>query len=84
MVSKSQQLAILFVLCAVAAQAQVALTLEAPSTVIAHQSTQSPCVIGDPSCSNPVGFDFTQIGPGLAHGSWILRPTRWGMFGRLR
>ena len=42
-------------------QAQVRLTLERPSAVQVQQSTQSPCVIGDNSCSNPAGFDLTLV-----------------------
>ena len=36
-----------------------ALTLESPSTLIVQQTTQNPCIFGDPSCSNPAGFDYT-------------------------
>ena len=37
----------------------VSLALEAPSTIIAQQTTQNPCIFGDPSCNNPADFDYT-------------------------
>lgn len=46
-----------------AAEPARALTLENPSTIIAQQADQSPCVIGDPSCHQPAGFDFTVLAP---------------------
>ncbi len=39
----------------------VVLTLD--TTPIVQQTQNSPCVIGDPSCNNPVLFDFTLIPP---------------------
>lgn len=44
------------------ANAVVDLTLEDPGTAIFQQTTNSPCVIGDNSCSNPAGFDHIAAG----------------------
>ena len=45
----------------------VPLTLE---TGVSYQQQQNrPCVIGDPSCHNPAGFDFTLIPVGMSAGT---------------
>lgn len=45
----------------------VPLTLE---TGVSYQQQQNrPCVIGDPSCHNPVGFEFTLIPVGMSAGT---------------
>ena len=45
----------------------VPLTLE---TGVSYQQQQNrPCVIGNPSCHNPAGFDFTLIPVGMSAGT---------------
>ena len=45
----------------------VPLTLE---TGVSYQQQQNrPCVVGDPSCHNPAGFDFTLIPVGMSAGT---------------
>lgn len=44
--------------------AAVSLTLENPGSAIYQQTQNNPCVLGDPSCNNPVGFGYTQFPPG--------------------
>lgn len=41
----------------------VPLTLDNPGTAY-QQTLNSPCIIGDPSCNNPAGFDFTLLPSG--------------------
>jgi len=42
-----------------------------------QQTTNNPCVIGNPSCSNPVGFDVTTIPANPAGGTYnmVASPT---------
>ena len=40
-----------------------ALTLENPGLTVFQQTLNNPCVIGDPSCNQPAGFDMTLIPP---------------------
>jgi len=42
-----------------------------------QQTTNSPCVIGNPSCNNPAGFNFTTIPANPAGGAYtdVLSPT---------
>ncbi|MFN8059270.1 MAG: hypothetical protein U0Q12_08890 [Vicinamibacterales bacterium] len=47
-----------------AGAAPILLDIEVPSTVIAQQTSQNPCIFGDPSCKNPVGWDYVQFPPG--------------------
>lgn len=47
-----------FVYASTALAAPITLTLEELSL---QQTLNTPCVIGDPSCNNPAGFDFTTI-----------------------
>ena len=56
---KISSAAALFAVMSVSPALAVSLTLEGPSTVIAQQTTQNPCIFGDPSCNNPTGFDYT-------------------------
>jgi hypothetical protein len=60
-----------------AAQAAVILTLDnTATTTIYQQTSNSPCVIGDPSCSNPGGFGSTTIPGGPSGDNYTLNsPT---------
>ena len=42
-------------------QAQLMLERPTPDPKPQQSADQSPCIIGDNSCSNPVGFDFTLV-----------------------
>ena len=46
------------------AAAVVTLTLENPGTTTYQQTANSPCIIGDPSCTNPGGFTSTTLPSG--------------------
>jgi len=39
------------------------LTLDISPATAYQQTQSSPCVIGNPSCNNPTGFDFTTLAP---------------------
>lgn len=52
------------VLVAGSAGAAEILTLENPGSTSYQQTQNSPCIIGDPSCNNPAGFDFTLLPSG--------------------
>lgn len=58
-----------------AGSAQAApLTLDNSGIPSYQQTTNSPCVIGDPSCNNPVGFGSTTLAPGESTYTNILSP----------
>ena len=59
------------------AQAAAILTLDNTATTTSYQQTQSnPCIIADPSCSNPAGFSQTLIPAGPAGANYTLNsPT---------
>jgi len=40
-----------------------------------QQTTNSPCVMGNPSCSNPAGFDFTTLAANPNSYDMITSPT---------
>jgi len=74
--------AILIVLLAIAwagtASAGTLLTLTNPAVLpnIWQQTLNNPCVIGDPSCHNPAGFDWTsQSGPAVGGIYDLTSPT---------
>ncbi len=56
--------ALMFALSGGPANAVVALTLENPGSATYQQTTNNPCVIGDPSCNQPAGFGETIIPSG--------------------
>lgn len=39
----------------------VALIFESPGSAIFQQQLNKPCIIGEPSCSNPAGFGYTLL-----------------------
>ena len=39
----------------------IALTLDTTQTAVFQQTLNNPCVIGNPSCNNPGGFNFTLL-----------------------
>lgn len=39
----------------------IALTLDTSANASIQQALNTPCVIGNPSCNNPAGFDFTLL-----------------------
>jgi len=46
-------------------QAAATLTLDSSGATVFQQTTNNPCVIGDPSCKEPANFDYnSQSGPG--------------------
>ena len=75
-----RQTAIAFALIGLAAigspvQAVVILTLDNPGSTAYQQTLNSPCVIGDPSCSNPTGFGFTTLPAGAVDFYEATSPT---------
>ena len=55
------------------AEAAVILTLDnTAATTVYQQTSNNPCVIGDPSCNNPPGFGQTLIPPGPAGADYTL------------
>jgi hypothetical protein len=57
----------MFLLPSVAQAEPISLTVNTTTSI--QQTENSPCVIGDPSCQNPDGFDFTLLDPQLESGS---------------
>ena len=57
------------------AQAVVILTLDNPGSTAYQQTLNSPCVIGDPSCKNPAGFDSTTLPSGPVASYDATSPT---------
>ena len=57
------------------AQAVVILTLDNPGSAAYQQTLNSPCVIGDPSCKNPAGFDSTTLPSGPVASYDATSPT---------
>lgn len=52
----------------------VPVTLDLEESPIVQQSDNSPCVIGNPSCNNPAGFEFTLI-PANTDSAVLSSPT---------
>ena len=74
---KSLGLAVLLVAGATVSYADT-ITLVGPIDTHAYQqTTNSPCVIGNPSCNNPAGFDVTTIPANPAGGTYnmVQSPT---------
>ena len=45
----------------IAGAVPIALTLDTTQTAVFQQTLNNPCVIGNPSCNNPGGFNFTLL-----------------------
>jgi hypothetical protein len=67
-------LAVLFFAVGTAAYANT-ITLVQLDTKSYQQTTNSPCVIGNASCSNPAGFNYTLIGSPANSYNNVLSPT---------
>jgi hypothetical protein len=57
------------------ARAVVILTLDNPGSAAYQQTLNSPCVIGDPSCKNPAGFDSAALPAGPVASYDATSPT---------
>jgi hypothetical protein len=55
--------------------AQAAIILENPGSTTYQQTLNSPCIIGDPSCSNPAGFGLTVLPSGSVSQYDATSPT---------
>lgn len=72
---KTFTLSVLLLAFAAAAAATPLTLVPVTSAPFYQQTTNNPCVLGDPSCQSPAGWSFTTFAPGASSYTDVQSPT---------